>query len=75
MQFINAAISPDAQAAVANKIALAPANPDAAPKISKKSNDLMASGHVDQSAGYINNEYWGENYDSILEKFNAVVVT
>jgi putative spermidine/putrescine transport system substrate-binding protein len=67
MQFLNAAIDPDAQAAVANKIALAPANPDASAKIDKKSNDLMASGHVDEAAGYIDNEFWGENYDSILE--------
>jgi putative spermidine/putrescine transport system substrate-binding protein len=74
-EFINAAISPDAQAAVANEIALAPSNPEASSKIDKKSNDLMASGHVDEAAGYINNEYWGENYDSILEKFNSVVVT
>jgi putative spermidine/putrescine transport system substrate-binding protein len=75
MQFLNAAIDPDAQAAVANEIALAPANPDASAKIDKKSNDLMASGHVDEAAGYIDNEFWGENYDSILEKFNSVVVT
>lgn len=74
MQFINAAISPEAQAAIANKIALAPANPDAAPKIDKKSDELMASGHVNESAGYINNEFWGSNYDSILRKFNSVVV-
>jgi putative spermidine/putrescine transport system substrate-binding protein len=75
MQFISAAIAPEAQAAVANEIALAPANPDASAKIDKKSNDLMASGHVDEAAGYIDNEFWGENYDSILEKFNSVVVT
>jgi putative spermidine/putrescine transport system substrate-binding protein len=75
MQFLNAAVSPEAQAAIANKIALAPSNPDSQSKISKKSNDLMASGHVDESAGYIDNEFWGKNYDSILEKFNSVVVT
>ena len=73
-QFINAAISPEAQAAVANEIALAPTNPEAASMIEKEKNELMASGHIDEAAGYIDNEFWGENYDSILEKFNSVVV-
>lgn len=74
MEFINAAIAPEAQAAVANKIALAPSNPDADPMIDAKVMALTASGHVKEAAGYINNEYWGSNYDAILEKFNTVVV-
>lgn len=74
MEFLNAAISPEAQAAAANKIAVSPSNPDAVPMMEKKVIALTVAGHVKQSAGYIDNKYWGSNYDAILEKFNTVVV-
>lgn len=75
MQFINAAIDPEAQAEAANEIALPPSNPDANDKIEPDVFKLLAAAHLDVSAGYIDNAYWGENYDSILEKFNSVVVS
>jgi putative spermidine/putrescine transport system substrate-binding protein len=73
MEFISAAIDPKAQAAAADEVLLGPTNPETNPMINQADFELLAAAHVDVSAGYIDNSYWGENYESVLEKYNSVV--
>jgi putative spermidine/putrescine transport system substrate-binding protein len=72
-KFINASIAARAQADYANQISSSPANPLSKPYIQKTVYPNLAVAHGDQSAGSISNEYWGANYDKVLEAFNKVV--
>jgi putative spermidine/putrescine transport system substrate-binding protein len=72
-KFISSAILADPQAEYANQVSSSPANPQSYPKISKTVFPNLAVAHSEQAAGHISNEYWGENYTSVLEKFNEVV--